>query len=576
MKFCVLSRDASMPRSGKNTVYLRIDHWNDYSFVTMFFMSLHDENGNYHEIGGIKIGFKGQATEIQTYSKLPDNFESVGNEFFSLGQSVEFYRNMASLPNGLGKRILLALRDIAVQPDLINDIKEERVFSTSLLRYISLSIVKGQYARVFNGKSALTNFKFKFVRDQTDSLGGIDISFNVEVYSTPNTNIHAIIGRNGVGKTTLLNGMIDAITARQTATANFFDEYNEKISSDYFASLVSVSFSAFDPFIPPQEQPNPAKGTCYFYIGLKDTENENHHRTISDLQNDCIKALISCFYQPEKSERWLNAIDKLGSDENFASMKNENHHRTISDLQNDCIEALISCFYQPEKSKRWLNAIDKLGSDGNFASMKLEQLKTDYDDLHNSTVDDEQSDSNHFRDKYKERVDRLLSRMSSGHAIVLLTITRLVATVEEKTLVLLDEPESHLHPPLLSAFVRALADLLHDRNGVAIIATHSPVVLQEIPRSCVWKIYRVGTDVTSSRPTIETFAENVGVLTSEVFGLEVEKSGFHNLLAKSVKTGKTYNEIIDDYDNQLGFEGRAILAALIENRNRSISHDATE
>jgi len=65
--------------------------------------------------------------------------------------------------------------------------------------------------------------------------------------------------------------------------------------------------------------------------------------------------------------------------------------------------------------------------------------------------------------------------MSSGHAIVLLTITRLVATVEEKTLVLIDEPESHLHPPLLSAFIRALSELLYDRNGVSIIATHSPV-----------------------------------------------------------------------------------------------------
>ncbi len=40
--------------------------------------------------------------------------------------------------------------------------------------------------------------------------------------------------------------------------------------------------------------------------------------------------------------------------------------------------------------------------------------------------------------------------MSSGHAIVLLTVTKLVARVEEKTLVLIDEPESHLHPPLLS------------------------------------------------------------------------------------------------------------------------------
>jgi len=334
----------------------------------------------------------------------------------------------------------------------------------------------------------------------------------------------------GVGKTTLLNGMIEAITDRQGANAKFVDTggwQENDISEDYFSSLVSVSFSAFDPFTPPLEQPDPAKGTCYFYIGLKDQQNGQLHRTISDLRNDCVKALISCFYQPKKTERWLNAISKLGSDENFASMR-------------------------------------------------LEQLETVYRELRNTTVHDEQSDSEKFRDKYREKVDLFLSRMSSGHAIVLLTITRLVATVEEKTLVLLDEPESHLHPPLLSAFVRSLADLLHDRNGVAIIATHSPVVLQEIPCSCVWKIYRVRENITASRPTIETFAENVGVLTSEVFSLEVERSGFHDLLAKSVETGRTYEEIVADYDNQLGFEGRAILKALVANRDRKNSHDATE
>lgn len=102
------------------------------------------------------------------------------------------------------------------------------------------------------------------------------------------------------------------------------------------------------------------------------------------------------------------------------------------------------------------------------------------------------------------------------------------------------------------------------------------MVLQEIPCSCVWKIYRVGANVTTSRPTIETFGENVGVLTSEVFSLEVERSGFHDLLAKSVETGRTYEEIVSDYDNQLGFEGRAILKALIANRDRGSSHDSTE
>ncbi len=531
MEFRVLTRSTWLPEIGNNTVYLKIDNWNDFSFVTLFSMSLHDEHGQYHDIGTIKIGFIGQTIETCTYEILPSRFESLDDEFFSLGGSVEFYRKMASLPNNLHVKILSALRDIVVNTGIIEDLKEEEVFRTSLLRSVSLSVIKGQYARVLKGEAELTDFKFKFARPETEQLGRIDLDFDLSVGSMPSTNIHAIIGRNGVGKTTLLNGMIEAITDRKSAIAKFFEKDSiwgeQEIENDYFSSLVSVSFSAFDPFNPPKEQPDPSKGTCYFYIGLKDSHNGERHRTIPDLQHDCVKALVNCFLTPKKTERWLNAINKLGSDENFSSMK-------------------------------------------------LEQLEAIYRELRNNTGAIEQSDSSSFGDKYRDAVTRYLTCMSSGHAVVLLTVTCLVATVEEKTLVLLDEPESHLHPPLLSAFVRALADLLYDRNGVAIIATHSPVVLQEIPRSCVWKIFRVGTNITNSRPTTETFGENVGVLTSEVFSLEVERSGFHDLIAKSVKTGKTYEEIVDDYGNQLGFEGRAILKALIANRDRSNSHDATE
>jgi predicted ATP-dependent endonuclease of OLD family len=88
--------------------------------------------------------------------------------------------------------------------------------------------------------------------------------------------------------------------------------------------------------------------------------------------------------------------------------------------------------------------------------------------------------------------------------------------VEERTLVLMDEPEAHLHPPLLAALIRAVSDLLINRNGVAVVATHSPVVLQEVPRSCVWKLRRHGGGAVVERPEIETFAENIGRLTHEV------------------------------------------------------------
>jgi len=368
---------------------------------------------------------------------------------------------------------------------------------------------------------ALTDFDFKFVRPAQERISAIELEFKVKKISQPSTNIHAVIGRNGVGKTTLLNDMIDAVMSRGDSISKFYEieRWQQKeISSDYFSSLVSVSFSAFDPFVPPAEQPDPTKGTCYYYIGLKDQENEGEHLTIKKLKEECATALAGCFRSQDKTLRWKDAINKLGSDENFNVMG-------------------------------------------------LDVLEEIYRRLRADLPKDNQTDTSEFRKIYRSEIEPYLSRMSSGHAIVLLTITRLVATVVEKTLVLLDEPESHLHPPLLSAFVRALSELLYDRNGVAIIATHSPVVLQEIPTSCVWKVIRSRLATSCSRPEIQTFGENVGVLTREVFGLEVVKSGFYKLLNESVTTGKTFDQISNEYNDQLGYEAQAILRALIIDRD---------
>lgn len=165
----------------------------------------------------------------------------------------------------------------------------------------------------------------------------------------------------------------------------------------------------------------------------------------------------------------------------------------------------------------------------------------------------------------------LFKTLSSGHKMVLLIALCCVEKIEECSLLVIDEPENHLHPPLLSALIRTLSDLLIDRNGVAIIATHSPVVLQEVPRCCAWTLRRIGEKIISERPSIETFGSNVGSLTSEVFGLEVQKSGFIRLLEDSVNRGLSYDEILDEFDGQLGVEAQMILRGLTYCRNGEYS-----
>ena len=218
------------------------------------------------------------------------------------------------------------------------------------------------------------------------------------------------------------------------------------------------------------------------------------------------------------------------------------------------------------KRQLWVSAIQKLSSDENFSNMELIGLISKYEELRRKQSQI-QVDNNQFADLLYKSIENYLLRMSSGHAIVLFTITRLVDTVGEKSLVLFDEPEVHLHPPLLSAFLRTLSDLLDARNGVAIIATHSPVVLQEVPKSCVWKVLRSRKAMNIIRPDIETFGENLGVLTREVFLLEVTNSGYHHLLSQSVNLGLSYNTIIENYKGQIGLEGRTVLKAMIMNRD---------
>ena len=66
---------------------------------------------------------------------------------------------------------------------------------------------------------------------------------------------------------------------------------------------------------------------------------------------------------------------------------------------------------------------------------------------------------------------------------------------------------------------------------------------------------------------METFGENVGVLTREVFGLEVTHAGFHNLLREAIGDDDSFAAVLQKFDSALGGEARAIVRALIANRD---------
>ena len=154
----------------------------------------------------------------------------------------------------------------------------------------------------------------------------------------------------------------------------------------------------------------------------------------------------------------------------------------------------------------------------------------------------------------------------------MLSLTKIIEYIDENVLIVVDEPELYLHPPLLSSYIRSLSILMKKRNGVAILATHSPIVLQELPNNCIYKLDRRGEELKASRLDSETFAQNISTLMTEVFGLESEKSGFVNIIDNYVNTHNEHYISLENaykhFDNQLGSLGMRLLTTKLYNESR--------
>ena len=103
MKFNIVSRNCVMTNS--EIVYLTNDNWNDYfEYRTMYQMYYKNQH-----IGGVRIGRIGQTEDRPD---IPDEFETLPTDYFSLGVSLEYYKNLKR--EGIPRvEILIALHDIA-------------------------------------------------------------------------------------------------------------------------------------------------------------------------------------------------------------------------------------------------------------------------------------------------------------------------------------------------------------------------------------------------------------------------------------------------------------------------------
>ena len=166
--------------------------------------------------------------------------------------------------------------------------------------------------------------------------------------------------------------------------------------------------------------------------------------------------------------------------------------------------------------------------------------------LSNEKVETEEGEYDHWQ-LNSRKLEKLIDIFSTGQLQIFSLTVNLFANLEPGTLVVIDEPEVHLHTTLIQNFVCMLNDYLSDFKSYAIIATHSPLVVREVVRHNVFLMRKVeGNIPLVSEAHFETFGNDLSDLYRYIFGYDEQTSYFHHVIEYLARKYKSYDKVIGE------------------------------
>ena len=435
------------------------DLWDDYSRKTRFRLYyMQNVNVQGVEIGSVKIM---HANEFVTKNVIPQSFFELSEEFCSVGQEVEYYKNIKEQFPENYKVILYALRDAAYFSIIADRYQYTISFQKSLLRYPDALKAFRDAHGIMEGidMSNRYNFTLYAKRPYFDNVVNVDMSFG-DLDGKDNLNrIKALIGENGSGKSSVLYSLAKALHDRDETVFE-----NGKIPD--FSKVIAISYSIFDKLFELTHK----SSFNFVYCGLRNRDNE----------------LIT---EEDKKERFEISLEEI-----IYKERTYDYHCTLTEVVD---EGLLNEVFQ---------------SKGNIN---------------------------------KKKFHGIISKMSSGQAMITSIITELYAHIRENSLILFDEPEVHLHANAVTELVRILFEICNEFNSACVVATHSAVVLQELLARNV--IVLEQDKVTKERRTrlmnTETLGENLTTITEDVFGRSTIDKHYGYVIRQLVRKGKSMDDI---------------------------------
>ena len=354
-------------------------------------------------------------------------------------------------------------------------------------------------SKVYYSKhETLTHSNIKeVVDDRVDSINysfkedGVDkgkLHFIKNRMSELPMNVFAVVGGNGSGKSYKINHII-----------------KEHLEGDNkFSQILHFSLSPFDNIIHfnrdgksievADKERDSDDEIIYEKVGFVSVK----HPPIPEVVKKAEASLLTDvkMYLHEKSRKYLDSDNKLKQGFEAEISIKESFSYYIQSLLFDLVAS-------NKKLTQWKSAIEFF------------EFETWVEDIKIAFLD---------RDIIKEDLEKI-DNLSSGQATILLYITKLVSSINQGSLVIFDEPETFMHPPMVKAFIRAVSEIVNNNKAFCLIATHSPVIIQEIPHC---NVYRLDSNHELKNTNYKTYGQNLDTLYKNIYGLALQQTGYNS------------------------------------------------
>lgn len=527
------------------------DSWDDYNFRTTFNVHVIKNKELYNDNSRRKILFEDQIELEYSYNRFNEYMSEHGLQYFDFSEH-QLPKKFISLGNDYDyiKKLFVEINVYDAILENINDVvflkkrgdennllaieRDHNAFEVSLCRDQSAKKLLVEAKTILYGDELSPdrfNMDFSFKLDNKQ----YDYNFDFIKDKLP-YRINLLIGRNGVGKSQTLKVLSNYLIN----PAKYAEKYSIDASNhpSFISNLIVFAYNVYEDFMILKTNTNTS--IEYKYNGFKRFEGDNIFLDVNTPTLDSFNSFKDIYKKDRKNfshtikiydqyllKRAFDFIKSAINDLAYLSIRFKNH-------------SLVSKYIEKIKIIEDEDLNDYYALDFNDSDFKLTDI--DFSDFEEEV--------------YFISEEKKVLPLSSGQRVFCNFVINLLSIIKNNSLVVIDEPETALHPNLEIKFIKLLNEILNEFDSFAIIATHSAVITREIPTKYVKVINiidEISIDVSS--PSINTFGADIGTISNYVFNDILVKEKPHlNWLKDQKETYNTKENFIREFKGILSYD----------------------